>query len=251
MSCAMTKTNGLSSPAQEGDPVNTAAGDLSAPVAFTGCPACAGHDETVFGWIAARAEHFPEKWAPVFRRKCDQIKDFLRDPRGVSAVEFALLLPLMLTLYITGTEISQAVAIDLKVTLTARTVADLVSRVTTTTTTDVKNSLSAATAVISPYASSQLTVTVSQVKIDANGNATIDWSCSFQGTARAKDSPVTLPASLVTPNSYLIWGEGQYNYTPPIGYVISGTLNLKDQIYMAPRLSYNVGFNPATCPTFP
>ena len=29
----------------------------------------------------------------------------------------------------------------------------------------------------------------------------------------------------------------QYSYKPTIGYVVSGTLTLKDQIYMRPRLS--------------
>jgi hypothetical protein len=29
----------------------------------------------------------------------------------------------------------------------------------------------------------------------------------------------------------------QYDYVPVIGYVITGTLNLKDQIYMRPRQS--------------
>jgi hypothetical protein len=32
----------------------------------------------------------------------------------------------------------------------------------------------------------------------------------------------------------------QYTYKPVIGYVISGTLTLKDQIYMRPRLSEDV-----------
>jgi hypothetical protein len=31
-----------------------------------------------------------------------------------------------------------------------------------------------------------------------------------------------------------------YAYTPAIGYVVTGTLNLADQIYMRPRLSDNV-----------
>ena len=39
------------------------------------------------------------------------------------------------------------------------------------------------------------------------------------------------------PNTSLVWGEVSYNYKPAIGYVLTGTLNLKDQIYMRPRLS--------------
>ena len=48
---------------------------------------------------------------------------------------------------------------------------------------------------------------------------------------------VTLPAALKVPNTWLIWSEADYSYTPTIGYVITGTLQLKDQMYMRPRLS--------------
>ena len=46
-------------------------------------------------------------------------------------VEFALVMPLMLTLYIGSMEVSQGIAADRKVTLMARTVADLASQVST------------------------------------------------------------------------------------------------------------------------
>ena len=61
------------------------------------------------------------------------------DERGVSAVEFAMLLPLMLTLYLGGVEVSQGVSIDRKVTLTARTVADLVAQVSSINTTGLNS----------------------------------------------------------------------------------------------------------------
>jgi Flp pilus assembly protein TadG len=168
------------------------------------------------------------------------IRRFADDQRGVSAVEFAMLLPLMLTLYLGTVELSQGIAADRKVTLTARTVADLVSQVSSVSNSEMTNSLNAATAVIAPYPVGNLKVTVSSVTIDATGKATIAWSDALNGNARAKGSTVTLPAALVIANSSLIWSEVQYSYTPTIGYVISGTLTLKDQIYMRPRLSDKV-----------
>jgi Flp pilus assembly protein TadG len=168
------------------------------------------------------------------RRPVDQ---FLRDRRGVSAVEFAMLLPLMVALYLGGVEISSAVAIDRKVTLVARTLADLVSQATNVSSTDVTNILGASAAIVQPYDDTKLKITVSSVKIDSQGKATVSWSDSKNGTARAVGSTVTLPATLAVANTSLIWAETQYGYTPTIGYVITGTKNLTDQIYMRPRLS--------------
>jgi Flp pilus assembly protein TadG len=162
------------------------------------------------------------------------------DERGVSAVEFALLLPLMLALYLGSVEISQGIGADRKVTLTARTVADLVSQVASISNSDMTNSLNAASAVMAPFPVGKLKVTVSSVAVDANGKATIAWSDTLNGTKRAVGSTVTLPSALVVANSSLIWSEVQFAYTPTVGYIVSGTLTLKDQIYMRPRLSEKV-----------
>jgi len=172
------------------------------------------------------------------------VDQFLRDRRGVSAVEFAMLLPLMMTLYLGGVEVSQAVAVDRKVTLISRSLGDLVAQATTVTNADMTNILSATAAIIVPYADSKLKITVSSVVIDAQGVAKIAWSDTKNGTARAVGSTVTLPAALNTASTSLIWAEAQYAYTPAIGYVITGTMNLKDQIYMRPRLSDTVARTP-------
>jgi Flp pilus assembly protein TadG len=160
-----------------------------------------------------------------------------RDQDGMSAVEFAMLLPLMITLYLGTVEISQAVGIDRKVTLTARTVADLASQVSSINNTDMSNLLKASTAVITPYDPTQLKVTVTRVDVDANGNAKVVWSDTLGGTARAVGSTVGLPAALKVPSTSVIWSEVSYVYTPTIGYVVTGSLNLSDQLYMRPRLS--------------
>jgi Flp pilus assembly protein TadG len=102
------------------------------------------------------------------------------------------------------------------------------------------NALNAASSVMAPFPTANLKVTVSSIKIDANGKATIEWSDSLNGTARAKGATVTLPTALNVANSYLIWSEVQYTYKPVVGYVVTGTLALKDHIYMRPRLSDSV-----------
>jgi Flp pilus assembly protein TadG len=162
------------------------------------------------------------------------------DERGVSAVEFAMLLPLMLSLYLGSVEVSQGIGADRKVTLTARTICDLVSQVSSIGNTDMTNALNASSSVMAPFPTSNLQVTVSSVKIDAAGKATVDWSDSFNGTARTTGSTVTLPAALNVANTSLIWSEVQYTYKPVIGYVMTGTLTLKEQMYMRPRVSDTV-----------
>lgn len=177
--------------------------------------------------------------APLLRL-ARKLRQFVRDRRGVSAVEFAMLLPLMVTLYLGGVEVSQGISADRKVTLTTRAVADLASRVTSINNADMSNILNASSAVMTPYSKANLKVTVTCVNIDATGKATVSWSDTYNGTARAKGSAVTLPSALNVANTSLIWSEVEYAYTPTIGYVITGTLTLKDQIYMRPRLSDTV-----------
>jgi Flp pilus assembly protein TadG len=169
-----------------------------------------------------------------------RLAGFGQDKRGVSAVEFAMLLPLMVTLYLGAVEISQGVSIDRKVTLTTRTVADLASQVSSINNSDMTNLLNATAAVIAPFDQSKLKVVVSAVQIDNNNVAKVTWSDTLNGTKRAVGSTVTLPTALNVANTTLIWSEVNYNYTPAIGYVVTGTLALSDQIYMRPRLSDTV-----------
>lgn len=168
------------------------------------------------------------------------LSDFANDRRGVSAVEFAMLLPLMLTLYLGSVEVSQGISIDRKVNLTAHTVADLVAQVSSIDTAGVNAVLGAATAIMAPYPDKDVKVTVSVVDIDKNGSAKIKWSSTKNGTARAVGSSVTVPAALNTPSTSLVWGEAAYKYQPSIGYVVTGAMDLTGQIYMRPRLSDSV-----------
>lgn len=172
---------------------------------------------------------------------------FARDDEGVSAVEFALLLPLMMTIYFGAVEVSQGVTIDRKVTLTTRTVADLVTQVSSLTTTDMNNVLDASSAVLAPFPVGNLKIVLSCIRTNSSGVSKVGWSVTKNGTARGANTTVTLPTALKVNDSTLIWAEVQYGYTPTIGYVVTGTLTLKDQMYMRPRISDTVGYNSSNC----
>ena len=66
------------------------------------------------------------RWAHRARKLFDS--SIAADTRAVAAVEFALLLPVMLTLYIGSVEVSQALSVDRKVVLLSRTVGDLTTQ---------------------------------------------------------------------------------------------------------------------------
>lgn len=186
-------------------------------------------------------------FARLFARVRRPLRRLARDQRGVSAVEFAMLLPLMITLYIGGAEVSRAIAIDRKVTLVSRSLGDLVAQSTSLTSDDVSKILAAATAVMAPYSDTKLKITVSSVKIDNAGVAKVCWSDAKNG-GTVRSGNVTLPAALNVANTSLIWAEGAYDFEPVVGYGIIGNLTLKDQIYMRPRLSDSVartGVTPA------
>ena len=180
---------------------------------------------------------------------------FWRDRAGVSALEFAFVLPLMLTIYIGSFELSQGLSAKTKVSQTARTVTDLVARSTTITSSQMSDIFNATNTVMSPFTitTASFVLVVSTINIDANSNTTIAASCASDGnTYYTPGQTVSVPAALVVPNSQLIWGTASYTYTPFLVrggapfYTMVGPVSLNDQMYMAPRMSPTVSL-PSPC----
>jgi Flp pilus assembly protein TadG len=175
-----------------------------------------------------------------FSARLKYLVSFIRDRRGVSALEFALLLPMMMTLFLGSVEVSQGIAAKRKVTLTANTLADLATQYTDITNADMSNILNAASAVMAPFPSAGLQAVVSELSINAQGTASVAWSDTLNGTALNVGQIVSIPASLAVPNTYLVLAQVQYSYNPTYGYVLTGTLMLLDQILMNPRQSTSI-----------
>lgn len=176
-----------------------------------------------------------------------RLRGFARDRSAASAIEFAILLPFMLLTYIGSVELGDGLAINFKVAETARTVTDLASQNISIDSATMSTILGASSVVVTPYSSTNMVVTVSEVSTNSKGQATITWSCSLNGTAHTVGASVTLPASFNSPaNTSLIWGEVSYPYTPSIGYVVSGTITMYQSTYFYPRLVSSIS-GPSSC----
>jgi Flp pilus assembly protein TadG len=165
---------------------------------------------------------------------------FIRDRRGVSAVEFALMAPLMVALYLGCVEVSDGVSADRKVTLTTAALANLAAQVTTISNSDMTNILNASSAIIAPYSANNLAITVSCLSIDSKQKATVKWSATLNGTARATGSVYTFANStsaLDVANTQLILAEASYQYTPIVGDALTGAITLSDRMFMSPRIT--------------
>lgn len=195
--------------------------------------------------------------------------DMAADCRGIAATEFAVIVPLMLVMFFGTVEFSSGVAVNRKVTLTARALSDLTAQTpppslnsTSATMTDtyLQNVFTASIAILAPYAASPVQATLSEIYIDSTGTtAKIVWSKSAVVSSNAATQATLMPSTQFTPGqdvtnllpsnllvrqTYLIYSQVSYLYVPAIGYVMSQSgVNLKDVAFTRPRQAYCVIYN--------
>jgi len=176
-------------------------------------------------------------------------RGFRKSRDGAAAVEFALLLPLMISMFFGVVETSLALLCRADVSVMASTAADLISQVNAASTTDISNVYAAAGTVLYPYYSGgstgKPTIRITSVIYDTTSNSTtsgkIAWTCAQAGTgtltpaSRAVGDTVTLPQALMTTNGSVIIAEVAYNYASPTTKVITGPINMTNNFYTKPR----------------
>jgi Flp pilus assembly protein TadG len=175
--------------------------------------------------------------------------DLIGDRRGIAATEFAVIVPVMLVMFFGVVELSSGVAVDRKVTLMARTLSDLTSQSLSVANSDMTNFFAASGGIMTPYSPAPTRATISELYIDPNTFvARVQWSKG--SSPRAISSTVVVPPALAVGDTYLIYSEVSYRYTPAVGYVMAPTgINLSDTSFTRPRQSLCVFFSPAVACT--
>jgi hypothetical protein len=173
-----------------------------------------------------------------------RIKRFPGAREGVAAVEFALILPFMLLLYIGSIELSDVIAVDRRVTIIAGTVGDLVARKDgSLQEAELTDFFRAAEAIIRPYDDTDLRQVVSCVYVDADGETSVVWSRGFnEGVPHEEEEAIDLPAEItnISLDGYVIVSETRYAYQPLLGIVFTEEFNLYRENFHLPRFGQQI-----------
>lgn len=165
-----------------------------------------------------------------------------RATAGTALIEFAMVLPALLLLFLGGYQMSDASACKRKVTITSRALADMVSQYTTMTAAEADTVLAASTQIMAPYSVGQAQVRVSEITLSGGGKkaAKIIWSRGRNALPRDVGSYVAeFPADLRVKGDTYIFAEVIYAYKPQLGSIIP-PVNFGQTLYMLPRKSATV-----------
>jgi Flp pilus assembly protein TadG len=138
-----------------------------------------------------------------------RLRALWQDRSGVGAVEFALIAPLLLCLYISAFELTIGLSMSKRTTRTASTIADLVTQQPLVTPTVLATMKDVANSLFAPYSPQNLTIKITGITIDASGNPTVAWSWD-QLNARpytVGSSVTSVPTDMRTPSTFLVRAE--------------------------------------------
>ncbi|WP_214471503.1 TadE/TadG family type IV pilus assembly protein [Mesorhizobium sp. dw_380] len=183
---------------------------------------------------------------------------FWSNRRGVAAVEFALIVPILLVMYFVTMEASQAIETSKKVSRIGSMVADLVTQQPTIVKADLDAIMKIGTSTIQPYNRStpNITITAIQVTTDTPPKVQVVWSRKVvngvYSIGTTLPATTTVPATLKVAGTFLIRTESNLAYQPMITWsadsqqklgmpsAFASTISMGETYYLRPRRSLTI-----------
>jgi Flp pilus assembly protein TadG len=185
------------------------------------------------------------------------IGGLLHDRRGVAAVEFAFIVPLLLSMYFVTMEVSQAIETNKKVSRVGSMVADLIAQQQSISKSEVDAVMQIGGALLQPYNRSKpkIVITAIQITDESSPKVQVFWSRKLVEGATsvdaAKGTTTTVPTALNVRGSFLIRVESDLAYKPVVTWAASDkpalgltaafdNISMSETYYLRPRMSPQV-----------
>lgn len=169
------------------------------------------------------------------------------DRRGTSGIEFALIAPILLMIYLGAFELSVGFNVSQKVAQATGTVADILSQKTEVTPTDLDGMKNVALSIMAPFSVGRYSLKVSGIRVTAPGVGVVAWSRDESGgTPYAIGLPVSVPGDLTILNTFVVRAEFSVPYelvlfTPPgVRDNSVQIMNLSENYYYRQRIGLGI-----------
>lgn len=186
--------------------------------------------------------------------------------RGVAAIEFAVIAPVMILMLFGSMEITNAVCVSRKVTLASSTIADLVTQASTLDCSTLTNESKITREVFRPYNSSGDSAYIKLASVAlVDGVPKVEWSKKVASDGTCADEPslpvgteinipgtdssgnaVNLLVPMLSTNTAIIMGDVTLSYQSLGTSFLPFPITMHDRFYLRPRKSDKVCFDGIT-----
>jgi Flp pilus assembly protein TadG len=167
---------------------------------------------------------------------------FWRDRRGVSAVEFAFIAPVLVIFYCGMCELTEAMIAQRRLSHIASSIGDIVARDTQLTNARRTDVFKVGSVLMAPFPTSGLRMCIVSITSNAAGQDRVDWSEASNSPTNcpAANTIVDIPVSVLPASQSVIMSKASYDYESPIKLVSTKNFTFRRTFYLRPRLSDQV-----------
>ncbi len=179
------------------------------------------------------------------------------DKRGIAALEFALVAPLLLSLYFVTMEVAQGIEANKKVGRIGSMVADLVTQQQSISRSELEAIMQIGGAILLPYNRSMPDITVTAIKLTdkAEPKAIVQWSRRLKDGAfmkgPAKDTETQVPTTLKIRDTFLIQVSAGLDYRPVLTWTAEkkaslglaaafDRIDMQESYFLRPRMTAEI-----------
>lgn len=166
------------------------------------------------------------------------LRRFTRAKRGMAAVEFALIAPMMVFLLLGSVELLDALSANRRAQNTAASLADVVARDNAISNAEVTGLWAAIEILMFPDpGNTAVDMRVTSIFVENASTARVVWSEGHNAySGLPNNSTVSLPAEMMVPNTGLIRTDIRYHYAAPLNVLFGGGASMEHSAYRRARL---------------
>lgn len=172
-------------------------------------------------------------------RPVSRLKALLGNRQGVSTIEFALLLPILLILFAATLDLGEGLLVKRRIQQIASTTSDIVAQESSWTSASMSTLIAGSSSILEPFSATGLKVRVSVVTVSSSLTAKVAWSYGYQTDAlKAGDAaPVTIPTTIAESGVQLVITTAEYDMATVFTSLLSKITGVSSYHYFASEIA--------------